>query len=83
MHHQPEPITEPPSRQELMRIIVREILEEKISLAPRDEIRLSLEEEAERMKEGKKPEEASFDEELKKIKEQNVKELTGFLQAKE
>lgn len=73
----------PPSRQELLRIIIREILEEKIILAPKSEIELSIEEEAERLKEGKQAEELSFGEELKKIKEERVKELTGFLQAKE
>ena len=74
--------SDPPGRQELIRIIIREILEEKIELAPKAEIELSLEEEAARLRVGKSSEEA-FGEELKKIKEERVKELTGFLQAKE
>ena len=73
----------PPSRQELVRIIIREILEEKIMLAPRAEIELSIEEAAAQLKGGKPNEEAAFREEFKKIKEERVKELTGFLQTKE
>jgi DNA-directed RNA polymerase subunit omega len=73
----------PPSRQELVRIIIREILEEKIQLAPKGEIELSLEEAAAQLKEGKPSEDAAFQEEFKKIKEERVKELTGFLQTKE
>jgi DNA-directed RNA polymerase subunit omega len=74
----------PPSRQELVRIIIREILEEKIKLAPRAEIELSIEEAAaQQLKDGKPSEEAAFRAEFKKIKEERVKELTGFLQTKE
>jgi DNA-directed RNA polymerase subunit omega len=81
---EPVPQIGPPSRQELLRIIIREILEDKIELAPKSEIELSIEEEAAaRLKEGKPAEEQLFGEELKKIKEERVKELTGFLQAKE
>jgi len=72
----------PANRRELMRIIIREILEDKIALAPKDEIERSFEEEAAQLKEGKSVEE-SFGEELKKIKQERVKELTGFLKAKE
>ncbi len=72
----------PPRSPELMRVVIREILEGKISLAPKAEIELSLEEEAARLREGK-TEEAAFGEELRKIKEERVKELTGFLQPKE
>ena len=72
----------PPRTRELLRIVVREILEDKIALAPKAEIQLSLEEEAARLREGK-AEEIGFGEELKKIKEQRVKELTGFLHGKE
>ena len=73
----------PPSRQELLRIVIREILEEKIELAPKAEIELSIEEAAAQLKEGKTGDEGAFGEELKKIKEERVKELTGFLQTKE
>ncbi len=73
----------PPSRQELVRIIIREILDGKIELAHKEEIQLSIEEEAARLKEGRPSEDATFGEELKKIKEERVKELTGFLNAKE
>ena len=71
------------TRQDLVRVIIREILEDKIALAPREEIELSLEEAAAQLKQGAPSDEASFGEELKKIKEERVKELTGFLQAKE
>lgn len=73
----------PPSRQELLRIVIREILEGKIELAPKAEIELSIEEAAAKLKDGKTSDENAFGEELKKIKEERVKELTGFLQTKE
>jgi DNA-directed RNA polymerase subunit omega len=72
-----------PSRKDLMRIIIREIIEDKIKLVPKTEIELTIEEEAERMKEVKAPEDTTFTEELKKIKEDRVKEMTEFLQTKE
>jgi DNA-directed RNA polymerase subunit omega len=73
----------PPSRKDLLRIIIREILEDKIMLAPKKEIELTIEEEAARLKEVKPTDDASFGEELKKIKEERVKELTGFMNPKE
>ena len=73
----------PPSRQELIRIIVREILDDKIAWAPKGEIELSLEEEAAKLKEGGEGTSDVFDEELKKIKEERLKELTTMLQPKE
>jgi DNA-directed RNA polymerase subunit omega len=66
--------------QELIKLIVREIMEGKIALAPKSEIGLSMEEEVASAKKGAVPEVDIFGEELKKIKEERLKELTTILQ---
>ncbi len=66
--------------QELVKLIVREILEDKIALAPKSEIDMTLQEQAETAKKGAQPEVDIFGEELKKIKEERLKELTTILQ---
>lgn len=65
-------------------VIVREILEDKIALAPREEVGYTLEEEAKRLKELRKGEDEKeiYGSEIKKIKEQRIKELAELLNPK-
>jgi DNA-directed RNA polymerase subunit omega len=64
--------------QELVKLIVREILEDKICLTLKTDIDMTLQEEAQ--KKAGQPEVDIFGEELKKIKEERLKELTTILQ---
>lgn len=73
----------PPSRQELMKIVVKEILEDKIRLAPKTEIEAGIQEETAKLKKGEGAETDQFQEELKKIKEQRRKEMATMLNPKE
>ncbi|MBN1418922.1 MAG: DNA-directed RNA polymerase subunit omega [Planctomycetes bacterium] len=62
-------------------IVVQEILEGKIELAPKEQVSLTLEEEAKLLTDGRREEDAEgiFGSDLKKIKEQRIKELTELL----
>lgn len=70
----------PPKPQELVKLIVREILTDKIALVPKSELDTTIEEAAEALQKGGAPEVDIFGEELKKIKEERLKELTTILQ---
>ena len=73
----------PPNRRELLKIIVREILDDKICLAPADQLQLTLAEEAASLKPSAPSDADIFSEELKKIKQERLKELSTILQPKE
>lgn len=70
----------PPKPQELVKLIVKEILADKIALVPKSELDATIEEAAEALQKGGAPEVDIFGEELKKIKEERLKELTTILQ---
>lgn len=70
----------PPKPQELVKLIVKEILADKIALAPKSELDTTMEEAAEALQKDGAPEIDIFGEELKKIKEERLKELTTILQ---
>ena len=76
-------------KQDLLRIVLQEILQDKIQLAPREEVGYSLEEEKVLIDKAKAPpspeeEEAVpspeiYGSDIKKIKEQRIKELAELL----
>jgi DNA-directed RNA polymerase subunit omega len=68
----------------LRRLVCEEILQDKIQLAPREEVGFTLEEERARIGTGTSasPEEQEiYGSDIKKIKEQRIKELTQLLNA--
>ncbi|MBI4583810.1 MAG: hypothetical protein HY717_07285 [Planctomycetes bacterium] len=77
-------------RRDLRRIVVEEILQEKIQLAPREEVGYSLEEEKELLEKQKittsqeeePPSPEIYGSDIKKIKEQRIKELAQLLNPK-
>ena len=77
------------NRRDLRRIVCQEILEGKIELAPRETISYSIEEEKARIEsaslpEGPRSEESPeiYGSDIKKIKEQRIKELSQLLNPK-
>ena len=78
-------------RPDLRRVVIQEILDDKIQLAPREEVGYTLEEEkrliedaAPSTAEGEEPQEAGeiYGSDIKKIKEQRIKELAQLLNPK-
>jgi DNA-directed RNA polymerase subunit omega len=76
-------------RRDLRRVVCREILEGKIELAPRETASYSLEEEKARIESAAIPEAVKAEEspeiygsDIKKIKEQRIKELSQLLNPK-
>lgn len=77
-------------RRDFLRLVVNEILQDKIQLAPREEVGYTLEEEKlllEKTKEGPEDEEQTtspeiYGSDIKKIKEQRIKELAELLNPK-
>ncbi|MCH2376152.1 MAG: DNA-directed RNA polymerase subunit omega [Planctomycetes bacterium] len=89
------PLVEPEDSEDLRHLVCREILEEKIKLAPREEIEATTEEEPTFTEpvatttaepaaetEEKEPSEEIYGSDIKRIKEQRIKELAELLNPK-
>ena len=79
------------NRRDIRRIVIEEILQEKIQLAPREEVGYSLEEERLLLEKQKPPTDEDepgesnpeiYGSDIKKIKEQRIKELAQLLNPK-